>query len=86
MLTYVLMRTLPERWHLPVLMSSTTLIFTVGCSRVFVQAHFLSDVLAGFASGIAWLALVVVVTESWMHGWRPGILRYKPAGQTAPGR
>jgi membrane-associated phospholipid phosphatase len=72
MLAYALMRILPRRWHLPVLMSATTLIFTVGCSRVFVQAHFPSDVLAGFASGSAWLALVVVCTESWLRGWRPG--------------
>jgi membrane-associated phospholipid phosphatase len=68
MLAYVLMRTLPERWHLPVLMTTTSLIFTVGCSRVFVQAHFPSDVLAGCASGSAWLALVVVFTESWLRG------------------
>ena len=71
MLAYVLMRTLPQRWHLPVLMSATALVFTVGWSRVFVEAHFPSDVLAGFASGIAWLALVVVFTESWLRGWRP---------------
>ena len=84
MLAYVLMRILPQRWHLPVLMSTTTLIFTVGCSRVFVHAHFPSDVLAGFASGIAWLALVVVFTESWLRGWRPGVQRHDPARQAAP--
>jgi membrane-associated phospholipid phosphatase len=82
MLAYVLMRTLPKRWHLPVLMAATTLIFTVGCSRVFVQAHFPSDVLAGFASGMAWLALVVVCTEAWLRGWRPGVRRYGPARQS----
>jgi undecaprenyl-diphosphatase len=86
MFAYVLMRTLPKRWHLPVLMSTTTLIFTVGWSRVFVQAHFPSDVLAGFASGIAWLALMVVFTESWLRGWRPGVQRHDPAQQAAPAR
>ena len=86
MLAYALMRVLPRRWHLPVLMSATALIFTVGCSRVFVQAHFPSDVLAGFASGSAWLALVVVLTESWLRGWRPGAWHHEPAGQAAPER
>lgn len=83
MLAYVLMRILPQRWHLSVLMVTTTLIFTVGCSRVFVQAHFPSDVLAGFASGMAWLALVVVFTETWLRGRRPGVRRYGPARQSA---
>jgi membrane-associated phospholipid phosphatase len=80
MLAYVLMRTLPQRWHLPVLMSATALVFTVGWSRVFVEAHFPSDVLAAFASGIAWLALVVLFTESWLRGWRP-LARQRGAAQ-----
>ena len=79
MLAYTLIRTLPRRWHLAVLMSATTLIFTIGCSRVFVQAHFPSDVLAGFASGGAWLAVVVVCTESWLRGLWPTFRRVPSA-------
>jgi undecaprenyl-diphosphatase len=71
-LAYVLVRTLPSRWHLPVVMSATALAFSVGWSRIVLEAHFVSDVLAAFASGIAWLALVLTVTECWMRGWRPG--------------
>ena len=55
MLTYLALRLLPARWHLPVLLLAVTLAFTVGASRVFLQVHFASDVIAGFASGGVWL-------------------------------
>jgi undecaprenyl-diphosphatase len=84
MFAYVLTRLLHRRWHLPVLMPTTALVFTVGCSRIFVQAHFPSDVLAGFASGLAWLALGVALTESWLRRWPPGLWHADRARQTAP--
>ena len=84
MFAYVLMRNLHRRWHLPVLMPTTALVFTVVCTRIFVQAHFPSDVLAGFASGLAWLALGVALTESWLRRWPPGLWHADRARQTAP--
>lgn len=71
-LAYVLMRTLPRRWHLPVAMLATALVFAVGWSRIVLEAHFASDVLGAFASGIAWLALVVTIAECWLRRRRPG--------------
>jgi undecaprenyl-diphosphatase len=59
MLAYVLVRTLPARWHLPAVMLAAAVAFATGCSRVFLQVHFASDVLAGFASGIAWLTVCI---------------------------
>ena len=63
MLAYVAIRTLPVAWHVPAVLAATALAFTVGCSRVFLQVHFASDVLAGFASGAAWLTVCIVSVE-----------------------
>jgi undecaprenyl-diphosphatase len=50
---------LPLRWHLPAMMVAVALAWTVGASRCFLGVHFASDVVAGFASGAAWLALCI---------------------------
>jgi undecaprenyl-diphosphatase len=63
MLAYLGLRVLPPRWHVPVLMLAAALAFSVGGSRVFLQLHYVSDVLAGFAWGAAWLALCVLSVE-----------------------
>lgn len=63
MLAYIALNILPPRWQLPALLTATALAFTVGCSRVFLQVHFVSDVAAGFASGAAWLTVCIVSVE-----------------------
>lgn len=73
MLGYVLIRNLPHAWHLPVILLAAALAFTVGWSRIFLQYHYGSDVLAGFASGSAWLAVCISTMEAlrWQHVWYP---------------
>lgn len=75
MLAYVLMRLLPPRWHLPVLLTAVALAFGIGCSRVFLQVHWFSDVLAGFVSGSAWLLVCVLSSEllRWQVRGRPAV-------------
>ena len=68
MLAYLALRLLPPRWHLAVLLAALALAFTVGTSRVWLGVHFASDVLGGFASGTAWLALCVTSMEL-LRGW-----------------
>lgn len=59
MLAYVLVRVLPAVWHLPVVLLASALAFSTGASRVFLQVHYVSDVVAGFATGSAWLAACI---------------------------
>lgn len=63
MLAYLALRLLPTRWHLPTLLAILALAVTIGISRLFLGVHFASDVIAGFASGTAWLALCITSIE-----------------------
>ena len=63
MLAYVLLRTLPPRWHFAVLLLMPALVFSIGSSRVFLQVHYPSDVIAGFASGTAWAVVCILGAE-----------------------
>lgn len=63
MLAYLAFRLLPARWHGTAWLTALALTVTVGASRAFLQVHFASDVLAGFASGTVWLALCVTGLE-----------------------
>ena len=63
MLAYVILRLAPVRWQLPVLMAATAIAVTTGLSRIVLQVHYASDVLAGFASGLCWLSLCVMCVE-----------------------
>ncbi len=77
MLAYVLVRLLPDRFaaaRLPLVALAAALAFTIGSSRVFIQVHFATDVLAGFASGTAWLAICIGAVE---------LARYRQARRVA---
>ncbi len=63
MLAYLALRLLAPRWHLPALAAAGTVAVLVGLSRLVLGVHFASDVIAGFASGTAWLALCVTGIE-----------------------
>lgn len=60
----VLARRLPRRVDRMLLYAATALlILAIGFSRLYLGVHFLSDVLAGFAAGAAWLALLYIALE-----------------------
>ena len=44
-----------------ILMAAAGLILLIGFSRLYLGVHYLSDVIAGFSLGLAWVALCVVL-------------------------
>jgi len=60
---YLALRALPPRWQAPCLAGAAALIVAIGVSRVLLQVHYFSDVAAGFALGLAWLALCLAGAE-----------------------
>jgi undecaprenyl-diphosphatase len=59
--------------------------FAVGLSRIYLGYHYLSDVVGGFAAGLAWLFIVLVSFESIPRTWakRPWARRRASPGKAA---
>lgn len=59
----------PHRWShkLAIVLVALALVALVALSRMVLGAHYLSDVLAAFAQGVAWLTLCIVGTRTWSH-------------------
>jgi membrane-associated phospholipid phosphatase len=68
-IAYVLVRVLPDRWRLAVIVAATLIAVTTASSRVFLRVHFASDVLAGFALGTVWLVACILSIELTRRYW-----------------
>jgi undecaprenyl-diphosphatase len=53
-----------RRWTLG---GAATLILFIGWSRIYLGVHYLSDVIAGYLSGLAWVTLVAMAIEVIRH-------------------
>ena len=62
-LCLVLLRRLTGPARVVCLAAAVLLVSLIGFSRLYLGVHFLSDVLAGYSAGLAWLALCVVVLD-----------------------
>ena len=50
--------------NLLVAICAAVLVLAIGFSRLYLGAHYLSDVLAGFAAGMVWLAANIIALEA----------------------
>jgi membrane-associated phospholipid phosphatase len=79
LLAYIVVRSTPPAWHIPAALAGVALVIFVGSSRVLLQVHYLSDVLAGYASATAWVAVCIAALEAvrWreQQGSRAAALR-----------
>ncbi len=63
-LAYLLIPKMPSRfWKWVVVIAAASIVLFDGFSRVFQGNHYLTDVLAGYALGIAWAGLVYTIIE-----------------------
>jgi membrane-associated phospholipid phosphatase len=66
MLAYMLLVLTPPRHHRWIVATAVAVISLVGISRILLQVHYFSDVLAGYATGLGWLTLCVGSAE-WLR-------------------
>lgn len=72
----------PIRHRVVLWAAAAGIALIVGFSRLYLGAHWLSDVLGGFALGVAWVALVAAVRLSRTRTERDASLRrLPPSGQ-----
>lgn len=66
MLAYLFIRR-TQSWKLQVLAVSAAclIIFLIGLSRIYLDVHYLSDVLAGYAGGLFWLTVSITGLETY---------------------
>lgn len=61
-----------RRWTL---LGAAALILLIGWSRMYMGVHYLSDVVAGYLTGFAWITLVALAIEIIRHfaTWKPEV-------------
>lgn len=65
MLTYLCIKAVPRRWLTFVTLFGS-LVALIGFSRVYLGAHWLSDVLAGECFGLGWVLAWIALAEAWV--------------------
>lgn len=80
MLVYMLTvpRHMPRPWRGVLIGLAVSLVLAVGISRVYLGAHYPSDVLGGLAFGVAWVSICVAVSGLAHHRRGRSLARKRP--------
>lgn len=68
-LAILLAQAAPPAWRRAIAFATLLLIAMISFSRVYLGAHWMSDVLAGLGFGVAWVALLTIMY--WRHVTEP---------------
>jgi undecaprenyl-diphosphatase len=63
---YMLAKQFPQ-WRRRIVVSTAVLIVAIGFSRLYLGVHWPTDVLAGYAVGLAWLIACILYLELWQN-------------------
>jgi undecaprenyl-diphosphatase len=69
----VLLPAVPVRWRRAVTVTGICVAVLVGLTRVALGVHFVSDVVAGWLLGLAWVALTATAFRRWCAADRPAL-------------
>ena len=64
---YLCARASEWRRRLVIVLLALVAVVTVAFSRLYLGVHYLSDVVAAFAEGLAWLILCLTALATWRH-------------------
>lgn len=62
-------RTHNQQWRIAIVLAAGAMVGFVALTRLYLGVHYLSDILAAFAEGIAWLAICLTSIQAW---WNAG--------------
>lgn len=66
LVTHLVARQRAWKWRVTIVLAASFMVLLVALSRLYLGVHYLSDVLAGMAEGVAWLALCHVTVTTLM--------------------
>ncbi|HXV43197.1 MAG TPA: phosphatase PAP2 family protein [Anaerolineae bacterium] len=81
MAAYLLMLALSKPLKQVVVVVTVILVLLIGFSRLYLGAHYFSDVLAGYAAGALWLAVTISGTEVARRRQREGVRSLSSAAE-----
>lgn len=84
-LGYLVWRLLTGVWRIALPVAFTLLVLAIGISRIYLQAHYLTDVIAGYLAGLVWTLMVIIGSQLLTIRGLPRLRRRPPsAGRRIP--